>query len=88
MNLYKRGLNDDQISYIGKMISTNEILVDGKIDSSKLEESIESFFKAFPDFVPKKEENNKPFMQIGATNNGSDEESEMEYLRKVFGLKK
>jgi len=86
MNLYKRGLTDEQIPFISKMISTDSILVDGKVDETKLEESIDAFFKAFPNSAPKKEEN-KPFMQIGATNNGSVEQSETSYLRSLFGIK-
>lgn len=90
LNLFRRGLDETQAQYIGKLISTNDILVDGKIDDTKLNESIENIFKAFPGLNPQKKENEnlKSFVQIGVSNNNNDTIVQDDLIRKAFKIDK
>ena len=86
LSLMKKGLTDEQIPFILKMVDVDGVLNDkDEIDQAKLNENIENVFKAFPNLVEKKE--SKSFVQIGASNNSSVEESETSYLRGLFGIK-
>lgn len=88
LSLMKKGLSDNQIPFISKMVEVEGILNDkNEINQDKLNENIENVFKAFPDLI-KKEEDNKPLIQVGAPNNGAQyDESSDALLRKAFGLK-
>jgi hypothetical protein len=87
LSLIKKGLSDEQIPFILKMVDTDGILNEkDEINQEKLNENIENLFKAFPGLVNKTE--NKSFIQIGTSNNNSQyEESSDVLLRKAFGLK-
>lgn len=87
LSLMKKGLSEEQIPFISKMVEVDGILNDkNEINKDKLNENIENVFKAFPNLIQKKED--KPFIQIGTQNNNSQyEESSDALLRKAFGLK-
>lgn len=88
LSLMKRGnLSEEQVPFILKMVEVEGILNDkNEINKDKLNENIENVFKAFPNLLNKKED--KPFVQVGVSNNSSQyEESSDALLRKAFGLK-
>lgn len=87
LSLIKKGLSDEQIPFILKMVDVDGVLNDkDEINQEKLNENIDKLFKAFPGLVNKTE--SKSFVQIGASNNNSQyEESSDALLRKAFGLK-
>ena len=87
LSLIKRGLSDEQIPFILKMVDVDGVMNEkDEINQEKLTENIEKLFKAFPGLVNKTE--NKSFVQIGTSNNNSQyEESSDALLRKAFGLK-
>jgi hypothetical protein len=87
LSLMKKGLSEEQIPFISKMVEVEGILNDkSEINQDKLNENIEKVFKAFPNLVQK--EDNKSFVQVGVSNNNSQyEESSDALLRKAFGLK-
>lgn len=87
LSLMKKGLSEEQIPFISKMVEVDGILNDkSEINQDKLNENIEKVFKAFPNLVQK--EDNKSFVQVGVSNNNSQyEESSDALLRKAFGLK-
>ena len=71
LSLMKKGLSDNQIPFISKMVEVEGILNDkNEINQDKLNENIENVFKAFPDLI-KKEEDKKPIIQVGTS--GSDD---------------
>lgn len=88
LTLMKRGLSEEQIPFISKMVEVDGVLNDKfEINKEKLNENIENVFKAFPDLL-KKEEDKKPLIQVGAPSNNSQyDESSDALLRKAFGLK-
>lgn len=78
-------VSKDQIPFISKMIDTEGIMGDkNEINQEKLNENIDAVFKAFPSLVPKKE-SNQSFVQIGATNNNSNEEGDSTPFKFNFG---
>lgn len=86
LSLMKKGLTEEQIPFILKMVEVEGVLDKDTINNDKLNENIEKVFKAFPNLLNKKED--KPFVQVGVSNNGSQyEESTDALLRKAFGLK-
>lgn len=86
LSLMKKGLSEEQIPFISKMVEVEGILNDkSEINQDKLNENIEKVFKAFPNLLQKED---KSFVQVGVSNNGSQyEESTDALLRKAFGLK-
>lgn len=90
MNLFRRGLDEAQAGYITKLVNSNDILVDGKIDNTKLDESIENILKAFSSLNPQKKENEnlKSFVQIGVSNNNNDTIVQDDLIRKAFKIDK
>jgi hypothetical protein len=87
LSLMKKGLSENQIPFISKMVEVEGILNDkNEINQDKLNENIENVFKAFPNLIEK--EDKKQFIQVGTSNNNSQyEESSDALLRKAFGLK-
>ena len=84
--LIKKGLTEEQIPFISKMVEVEGVLNDkSEINKEKLNENIENVFKAFPNLINKKEE--KPLIQIGTSSDNSQyDESSDALLRKAFGL--
>ena len=85
--LIKKGLTEEQIPFISKMVEVEGILNDkSEINKEKLNENIENVFKAFPNLLNKKED--KPLIKVGTSSDNSQyDESSDALLRKAFGLK-
>ena len=86
LSLIKKGLTEEQIPFISKMVEVEGVLNDkSEINKEKLNENIENVFKAFPNLLNKKED--KPLIQIGTSSDSSQyDESSDALLRKAFGL--
>ena len=84
--LIKKGLTEEQIPFISKMVEVEGVLNDkSEINKEKLNENIESVFKAFPNLHNKKED--KPLIKVGISSDNSQyDESSDALLRKAFGL--
>lgn len=84
--LIKKGLTEEQIPFISKMVDIDGILNDkSEINKEKLNENIENVFKAFPNLISKKED--KPLIKVGTSSDNSQyDESSDALLRKAFGL--
>lgn len=84
--LIKKGLTEEQIPFISKMVEVDGILNDkSEINKEKLNENIENVFKAFPNLLNKKED--KPLIKVGTSSDNSQyDESSDALLRKAFGL--
>lgn len=84
--LMKKGLTEEQIPFISKMVEVEGILNDkSEINKEKLNENIENVFKAFPNLLNKKED--KPLIKVGTSSDNSQyDESSDALLRKAFGL--
>ena len=84
--LIKKGLTEEQIPFISKMVEVEGVLNDkSEINKEKLNENIENVFKAFPNLLNKKED--KPLIKVGTSSDNSQyDESSDALLRKAFGL--
>ena len=81
--LIKKGLTEEQIPFISKMVEVEGVLNDkSEINKEKLNENIENVFKAFPNLLNKKED--KPLIQIG-TSNTSDNVGDDNLFNFNFG---
>ena len=86
LSLIKKGLTEEQIPFISKMVEVEGILNDkSEVNKEKLNENIENVFKAFPNLINKKED--KPLIKVGTSSDNSQyDESSDALLRKAFGL--
>ena len=81
--LIKKGLTEEQIPFISKMVEVEGVLNDkSELNKEKLNENIENVFKAFPNLLNKKED--KPLIQIG-TSNTSDNVGDDNLFNFNFG---
>ena len=71
--LMKKGLSEEQIPYISKMVDTNGLFDDkNEISKDKLNESIENVFKAFPNLATTKKGTQS--IKIGTSQTPTEEE--------------
>lgn len=87
LKAYDLGLNKKAINAMLKIEDFSDVVVDGKIDDSKLETKMSAFLDEYDVFKPQATVQGKPGVGVGAKQVDKDEQAQQdEKLRKYFGL--
>ena len=88
LKAFDLGLNKKAINAMLKIEDFSDVIVDGKIDDSKLETKMSAFLDEYDVFKPQATVQGKPGVGVGAKQVDKDEQAQQDaQLRKYFGLK-
>lgn len=87
LKAFDLGLNKKAVNAMLKIEDFSDVIVDGKVDDSKLETKMSAFLDEYDVFKPQATVQGKPGVGVGAKQVDKDEEAKQnEQLRKYFGL--